>query len=533
MKNAFLPLLILFVVSATISAEGLTPAARRAVGSISLEKGEILKDIRSAGEHYAAVVMQGKAEFLVVDGKRAGPFGLVEKYAISKDGAHVAAIIAVDGKSRLFRDGSLLPQELPGVYGMAFSDDGLSLAVNLLKQENGGSVHYLMIDDALVGPYLELSHEIGYSESAKGFVYYAQATDKSWIAVHGKDHYDNLISTTSDQPLLSPLSRIPLSVGRAKAFPEKTEGGLFVYRGERAFGPYDRVGAAFWKPGSDDVFWLADRKGEGTRLFVNGTTDETVEASRHQIDVSNVRFSPDGRKLAYSCMISGAPSGQYVLADKVFGPYAAVSGIQYGDDGKLCFIGGSSLASVQVGDESFGPFDRASNLVAAAGGSPYGFIYQQDGAYRVRAGGREFGPYKGKETVAYGLAFSPSGQAAYYFGSKDGGGAIYVDGKKAASVYDARLCIGFLATGELFYADSRKDGDDRLFIGKKDIGSCLDSNDHRPRAVADGLAISFKGKVEGGWEAKLYLEGAVYAGAFDPATGRAAIIDKGTVFSLF
>lgn len=210
-----------------------------------------------------------------------------------------------------------------------------------------------------------------------------------------------------------------------------------------------------------------------------------------------------------------------------------MSGLQYGDDGKLSFISGSSIVSVQVGDESFGPFDKASSLVAAAGGSPYGFIYQQDGAYRVRAGGREFGPYKGKKTVVYGLAFSPSGQAAYYVGENDGGGAIYVDGKKAASVFSARLSIGFLATGELFYADSRKNGDDRLFIDKKDLGDCLDSVDFRPRAVADGRAISFSGKVEGGWESKLYVEGAVYAGAFDSSTGRGAIIDKGVVYSLF
>lgn len=533
MKKPVLPLLILFVASTAVYAEGLPPSARRAIGSISLEKGEILKDIKASGEHYAAVVIRGETEFLVVDGKRAGPFKSVEKLILSKDGTHVACLVVVDGECRLLRDGSLLPQAFSGIAGMAFSEDGLALAANVSMKEKDDYVHYLLIDDALIGPYRELTEEIRYSASAQGFVYNAETMDKSCIIAHGKDRFDDLAFAKTDRPFLSPLSGIPLSVGVAKAVPEKTERGFFVYCGDKAFGPYADVRAVFWKPGSDDAFWLADRKGEGTRLYVNGATDETAEASQRQIEIANVCFSPDGRKLAYSCMIPGGLPGQFVFADKAYGPYAAVSGIQYGDDGKLCFISGSSLASIQVGDERFGPFDKASNLLAAVGGRPYGFIYKQDDAYRVRAGGREYGPYKGKKTVVYGLALSPSGQAAYCVGSEDGGGAVYVDGKKLAAVDQVRSALGFLATGELFYADTKKHADSSLFVGKKNLGLCLTAFDSRVSAVADGRAISFQAEVDGGSESRLYVEGAVYAGAFDPATGRAAIIDKGTVFSLF
>lgn len=170
----------------------------------------------------------------------------------------------------------------------------------------------------MVGPYLESAREILYSASSQDFVYCAEGMDKCRTHAHGRDRCENLVLSTGENTCISPLSGIPLSTGIAKAIPDRATGGAFVLCGNRGFGPYAKIYAAFRIPGSDDAFWLADRRGEGTRLFISGATDETAQASRRQFDVANVTFSPDGKRLAYSCTVFGGPPGKMesLIVDK-------------------------------------------------------------------------------------------------------------------------------------------------------------------------------------------------------------------------
>lgn len=86
-----------------------------------------------------------------------------------------------------------------------------------------------------------------------------------------------------------------------------------------------------------------------------------------------------------------------------------VRDVRYGDDGDRCVISGAGLFAVQIGDERFGPFDKADYLVPAYEGHPCGFTCRRMTPVASERAGKSTAPYKEKTTAARRLAFSPFG----------------------------------------------------------------------------------------------------------------------------
>ena len=338
------------------------------------------------GWHVSYVAVRGSGWYVVRDGEAYGPYeGLSRQIrpTWSPKGDHLVFAAVIDGVMRLVMDGR--PESSHGVSAVppAFSADGEHLAY----VANDGPQHHWVVVDGVAGPACE-----DFPKGKEGSL--ALSADGSHVLyVAHRGGRANVYMDHSPGPPIDGWQYLTLGPNGRYAYTG--------HRGRKAFGvidgeitpSYDVVGEFTYSVDGRLAYLVEEHRKKlfGFDRKVSVVLDGQVGAP-HQLVWAAVRFSPDGRHLAYLAKdedgarlyFDGNPQGRF---DEVrFAPHFSPTG------DRIAFCARTGKAWHVVCDRTPGPaFDETSPPIFASDGR-LGYI----------------GKAKGKEAVVIDHQAGPS-----------------------------------------------------------------------------------------------------------------------------
>ncbi len=293
------------------------------------------------GKVFAFAVSAADGAWVVVEGKKTGPYpGFGQGFAtgtplVFNPGGTSLAFLVTDGEAVwVVRDGKA-EVRYDSIRGLSFSEQGDVLAYRASKGLLDADWNFAVVDGRASERFEALSR-ISLSRDGKTAAYGAvDLGGKACIVVGGKK--------TPTPHLVGPVLHPD---GKTTAYPiQEASGRVVMLAGTEKSEAFRTVGPAFFSP-------------SGTMGFVAGTADGNQLVvfggrrgpSFRRIDLdggwgevqitSPLRFSPDGKRLAYRASRNAFDWDTVVVGDKVIEGYLHVSVPVFSPDGLKIAFGG-------------------------------------------------------------------------------------------------------------------------------------------------------------------------------------------------
>jgi Tol biopolymer transport system component len=391
-----------------------------------------------------------------------------ETIILAENNRHAAYLTTTNGKKQVLVDGQPAGPQFDDVFietSVSFSRDGKRIGYAIGKEDKnvdcttcGPQGKWHAVIDGMPGPEYQKVHGIRFSPDGRSVVYGAilkLGNDDQWLLV--RDGEETLIpyeAISRDSPVFSPDGKKVIYVAK------KGEKAVVVTGGKED-PAFDKIvgGIPLFSPDGDDTAYIATVYGTGDVVVSNGRPGPAFD----HIPPASLLFSPSGGRLAYGGQRGGLNPGEpgrwVVVTDgKAGAEYEQVDNIRFSPDGKhLAYKAKKDGKWMLVLDERPGP-----GCEELAPGFP---IFSPDSsriAYGLKEGGFwkvavvSLGDAPGLVETVGGvfdggvglITFSPDGKRLA-FGGKDAGRRMLVlDGKRGRS-YD-------LLDNILFSPDSKR-----------------------------------------------------------------------------
>jgi len=311
-------------------------------------------------EHMGVIRNKGIGEFVVVNGRRFGPYDDVYSLDFPRTGEFFAFKYVEKGKDFFVLNGKVIGP-FRSQYGneIVVSDDGKRYAYHYRPDDAPTDAGFVVLDGEKHGPF-SYANNFTFSGDGKSFAFLYSRGGRKILWRDGKEEY------LGDREILVPKYPILTQGGFDEMFTpgsvEKRRGGYYIRRMGMLLGPYDKVGR---------LISSSDGKNFGF---------DYVKNDNHYVHVNGRNYGP---------------------YEKTYTPIVAEKGpafwFSFNKDDKYYFY---------INGKNYGPF-REPRLTASINIENFGIDYRsKEGGRRVLIQGREYGPY---DCLDVTLRFSSDG----------------------------------------------------------------------------------------------------------------------------
>ena len=479
--------------------------------------------ISDDGQHVAYLALDGQSYVLVVDGQATEKFELIESVRFHARTGRVLCIARNGQKHYLLVDGKTLgPYD--NVSPGGFSESGTAYAAVVIRRPN---MHYL-VNGREGEAFQSFSTQVIFSPDGNRFGYVAwRKGGRQIVVIDGKVRaeyqppaFRGDKGRKEPEIIFSPDSkRVAYRVYRpdgqwamnvdGREFAGGTFVGLFVFSPDSKHfayvvggkgghtlildgqqrGAYEYIAGLQFSPDSQHTSFVAIKGGQ--RLVV--WDDKEGPGFTFRSHISNVRFSPDSRRIMYN---AGEDRKIFIVADmEKTGPFEVVSSQVFSPDSRhyACTVQrGDRWLHVIDGKEGKS-YEATWEVAFSPKGDRYAYVARQGKEYFVvRQDGSESPRY---DVVAHPV-FAPDGRLVYR-ATKGEQRRVVVDGLEGAD-FEGIQNVRFTPQGHLVYQGLRR-GYGRgwfLVIERQEYGPY---QSHLPYAVGADGSINYVARKSDKW----------------------------------
>ncbi len=363
-----------------------------------------------------------------------------ERGSVSPDGSRLAAWISVGERGYIWCDGTR-SRMWDAVLLPKFSSDSRHVAFIGLEESGAGSYQsYIVFDSITMGPFSYLAFdrygtdELVFSKDGKHFAFRAWEGKSAYVIVDGRRDgpYGGVVGPP---PEFSPDGRrlayfvtdsagsraiIDGQAGRTFARTAAIAGfsddsksyayvgiandsAYWVIRDSSMFGPYWRMLAATYRPGTRELWYSAARDSSGgDSLYQDG---RAVVGYRR---IREITFSDDGSRIGY---VAGGGDGRSIVVIDSSKQVMAerVEDLQFAANGRHCSYRevntNDSLhvpVTLHVDEYAFGPFAEISPAAYSPDGRQFLFVaVDTSRSYFAVVDSNRFGPFDSAAVVGW------------------------------------------------------------------------------------------------------------------------------------
>lgn len=280
----------------------------------------------------------GEAWFVVVDGRRVGPFAGVGELVFSPDGGQLAYVVEREGLWTVLVDGDTVGS-FDSVYGGSPTFDASGRRFAFAASRRGRSVVVL---DGVAGPPHQGVGLLRFSEDGGRFAYVGREGTQVRLVVDG-------VSGRAHDDVTEFHFLRGGATGGSVAYVARDDSSWWVIDGADRYGPYQEAKGLTHRPWDGALVFVA-RDESGTRAVVAG------EALVPYDDVETPVFSPAGERWGY--IAHAEVESTVVLDGRVVdaGNWAADLSFTR-DGGRFAYVLGGPAGDAVVHDRGAEPFD--------------------------------------------------------------------------------------------------------------------------------------------------------------------------------